>query len=171
MPRMNNQEMVAFLDEPGHLARLGTIDETNGWPHVVPIWYLHQEGKIYITPRERSAWLAHIQSDSRVCMDIDDSTRKVIIRGRVEEVYSCGQNEKWRDIWWQMALRGMPMEAAILYTTSTAAEPRALWALDISKAETLWTWRPSNPSLGEDQLKWWATRYFTRPEGSRTAAP
>jgi len=162
VPGMTEQEVIEFLEEPGHLVRLATVDPEDGWPHVVPIWYLYRDGRIYITPRERSAWRFHLLADNRVGMDIDDGRRKVIIKGRVEEVHPNGENAAWRDLWWLMALRGMPVEAAIAYSLDTADEPRSLWALDLSRAEEVRTWRPADPARGDDPGGWWAKRYFTR---------
>ncbi len=83
MPGLTNNELVAFLDEPGHLLRLGTIG-VDGLPRVVPIWFIHRDGAIWFTPRERSAWLADLRANSAVCATIDESThpmRKLIARG------------------------------------------------------------------------------------------
>ncbi len=39
MPSLTSTEMVAFLAEPGHLVRIGTI-RPDGSPLVVPTWRL-----------------------------------------------------------------------------------------------------------------------------------
>ena len=45
MPVMSAAEVAAFLDEPGHLLRLATVDD-DGMPRVVPIWFIHHDGEI-----------------------------------------------------------------------------------------------------------------------------
>ena len=54
MPKMTASEVDTFLGEPGHLLRLATTDDA-GAPLVVPIWFGYEDGRVYFTPRERSA--------------------------------------------------------------------------------------------------------------------
>jgi nitroimidazol reductase NimA-like FMN-containing flavoprotein (pyridoxamine 5'-phosphate oxidase superfamily) len=71
MPVMTVAEMAVFLDEPGHLLRLATVDE-GGMPRVVPIWFIHQDGEILFTPRGPAAYLANLRRDPRVGLSIDE---------------------------------------------------------------------------------------------------
>ena len=64
MPGLTDDELTAFLDEPGHLLRLGTVG-VDGIPRVVPIWFIHRDGAIWFTPRARSAWLADLRARTR----------------------------------------------------------------------------------------------------------
>jgi hypothetical protein len=50
MPRMTDDEIRMFLDEPAHLVRIATIDD-DGWPRVVPTWFIRQDDDIVFTPR------------------------------------------------------------------------------------------------------------------------
>ena len=43
MPGLSQSELESFLDEPGHLLRLGTVG-SDGLPRVVPIWFIHRNG-------------------------------------------------------------------------------------------------------------------------------
>ncbi|MEM8903232.1 MAG: pyridoxamine 5'-phosphate oxidase family protein, partial [Actinomycetota bacterium] len=71
MPRLDGDELADFLAQtPGVPARIGTVD-TDGAPSVVPVWFLHREGAILITPRARSAWWADLRRDPRICISID----------------------------------------------------------------------------------------------------
>ena len=84
MPRMTASEQAEFLDAPGILMRIGTV-RADGRPLVTPIWFLHEGGAIWFTPRENSEWLANLRRDPRVCLDIDEQAlpyRKVIVDGR-----------------------------------------------------------------------------------------
>ena len=50
MPQLTSAEIDAFLDEPGHLLRVGTVDD-DGFPRVVPIWFIRHDDEILFTPR------------------------------------------------------------------------------------------------------------------------
>ena len=62
MPRDDRLRGVGFLDEPGHLVRIATVDE-DGMPRVVPIWFIHRDGEILFTPRGPSVFLANLRRD------------------------------------------------------------------------------------------------------------
>ncbi|MBT5579462.1 MAG: PPOX class F420-dependent oxidoreductase, partial [Acidimicrobiaceae bacterium] len=73
MPGLTHEETATFLDERGHLLRLGT-NGVDGLPRVVPIWFVYDEGALWFTPRAKSAWLADLRADAAVCATIDEST-------------------------------------------------------------------------------------------------
>jgi nitroimidazol reductase NimA-like FMN-containing flavoprotein (pyridoxamine 5'-phosphate oxidase superfamily) len=162
MPGLTPDEADAFLREPGHLVRIGTVDDA-GVPLVVPIWFILRDGALLVTPRERSAWLAHLRRDPRVCMTIDESgppNRKVVARGTARFVFDLGHDDEWRGIYRDIALRYVPESWADAYLADTHDEPRALVALDLADAEVT-TWRmPSRP--GESPLAVWAPKYYHR---------
>src|SRR5262249_4157319 len=98
---MTASEVHTFLEEPGHLLRLATTDDA-GAPSVVPIWFIYEDGRVYFTPRERSAWRGHLERDSRVCLLIDEShapMRKVVVTGSADLVFALGHDDKWRDMY------------------------------------------------------------------------
>ena len=159
MPKLTADEVRAFLAEPEHLVRLATVDD-GGAPHVVPIWFVFEEERIWITPRERSTWWGHVQRDPRVAMVIDEEAapyRKVIVRGPIEIVHGLGEDDAWRDRYRRIACRYTPEEWADAYLTNTHDEPRALLALDCDPS-TVTTWRM--PVAGEDPKGIWAGRYY-----------
>ncbi len=49
MPGVTDAELATFLDEPGHLLRLGT-NGVDGIPRVVPIWFIHRDDSFCFTP-------------------------------------------------------------------------------------------------------------------------
>ncbi len=56
MPKLSEAETRRFLEEPGLLMDIATLD-SDGWPAVCPIWYLFEEGTIWFTPRSTpSGW-------------------------------------------------------------------------------------------------------------------
>jgi len=159
MPKLSADEVRAFLTEREHLVRLATVDD-DGAPHVVPIWFVFEEDRIWITPRERSTWWGHVQREPRVGMVIDEEAapyRKVIVRGPIEIVHGLGEDDEWRDRYRRIACRYTPEEWADAYLTNTHDEPRALLAFDLDPA-TVTTWRM--PMQGEDPKGIWAPRYY-----------
>ena len=162
MPGLTTAEVDAFLSEPGHLVRIGTVDP-DGSPLVVPAWFIVDDGVFMVTPRERSRWLANLMADPRVCLTVDESVgpyRKVVLRGSVSILFPLGQDDAWRDVYRRITLRYVPSEWGDAYLADTHDEPRALLGLPMSAA-TLTTWRmPTHP--GENPLAVWAPRYYHR---------
>lgn len=159
MPKLSADDVRAFLSEPGHLVRLATVDP-DGAPRVVPIWFIFEDDRIWMTPRERSAWWADVQHDQRVAIVIDEEAapyRKVIVRGTCEIVHGLGKDDQWRDRYRRIACRYTPEEWADAYLTNTHDEPRALLALDCDPS-VVTTWRMPVP--GEDPAGIWAAHYW-----------
>jgi nitroimidazol reductase NimA-like FMN-containing flavoprotein (pyridoxamine 5'-phosphate oxidase superfamily) len=160
MPVLTDPEIAQFLAEPGHLARIATVD-SEGIPLVVPVWFIFEEGKIFITPRERSEWWKHIQGHRYVCIVIDEEAqpwRKVMVRGSVEIVHGIGHDDEWRDQYRRIACRYVGEPEADAYLANTHDEPRALIAMSVENAKT---WRM--PVRGEDPRQVWAKRYYHTP--------
>lgn len=162
MPKMTASEVDTFLGEPGHLLRLATTDDA-GAPLVVPIWFSYEDGRVYFTPRERSAWREYLDRDSRVCLLIDESDapmRKVVVTARAELVHALGHDDEWRDMYRRIALRYVPEAWADAYLHDTIDEPRALYCVDLDRSDVT-TWRmPAQPD--ENPLAVWAPRYYHR---------
>lgn len=162
MPGLSDDELTAFLDEPGHLLRLGTLG-VDGLPRVVPIWFIYRDAAVWFTPRARSAWLDDLRADSAVCATIDEtggSMRKVVARGRSELVHDLGEDDEWRDLYREIAYRYTPEQFADAYLADTVDEPRALFRLDLTTCETS-TWRMPTRD-GENPLAVWSRQYYHR---------
>jgi PPOX class probable F420-dependent enzyme len=159
MPKLTDDEVRVFLDEPGHLVRLATVD-ADGHPRVVPLWFIHADGRVLFTPRSQSAFLANLRRDPRVGLSIDEDPhpyRKLTIQGTAELVHDLGEDDVWRDLYRQIACRYVAPEGAEAYVQGTIAEPRALFAVDLA-ASRVSTWRM--PVRGEDPTGIWAKRYY-----------
>jgi nitroimidazol reductase NimA-like FMN-containing flavoprotein (pyridoxamine 5'-phosphate oxidase superfamily) len=159
---MTEAEVAEFLGEPGHLLRLATTDDA-GAPLVVPIWFVFEDGRIYFTPRERSAWRTYLDRDPRVCLLIDESggaMRKVVVHGSADRVYGLGHDDEWRDLYRRIACRYVPEAFADAYLQDTVAEPRALYGVDVARSGVT-TWRMPVRE-GENPLAVWAPRYYHR---------
>lgn len=159
MPPLAHAEIRQLLDEPGHLLRVGTIDH-DGFPRVVPIWYIHRDGEIVFTPRARSVFLANLRRDPRVGLSIDEEPlpyRKVTVQGEARLVHDLGEDDLWRDLYREIARRYVPSDQADAYVQETIEEPRALLAVDLASSRVT-AWRM--PVEGEDPKGIWAPRYY-----------
>ncbi|HJN93843.1 MAG TPA: pyridoxamine 5'-phosphate oxidase family protein [Dehalococcoidia bacterium] len=166
MPPLNSTEQDAFLAAPGVLMRIATVD-AEGDPHVTPIWFIHEEGRIWFTPRKESLWLEHIRTHPRVALAIDEEAgpyRKVVVEGDAKVVHDLGEDVAWRDRYRRIALRYVPPEGAEVYIQNTIDQPRALLAVTLA-GSTVKTWRM--PEEGESAMGIWHRRYYV--EGSKYA--
>ena len=157
MPVLAASEIKSFLGEPGHLARIATVD-ADGVPLVVPVWFIAEDERVYITPRARSEWWQHLQERPYACVTIDEEAlpwRKVVLRGAVEVVHGLGQDDLWRDLYRRIACRYVNEEGADAYLHNTRDEPRALVSIALTQAKS---WRM--PVSGERSRQVWAERYY-----------
>lgn len=69
-----------FLGEK-HFGKLATIMK-DGSPHVTPIWYMLDEGKIIVNTTNKRVKYHNIERDARVCLLVDDGYPYVVIFGR-----------------------------------------------------------------------------------------
>jgi PPOX class probable F420-dependent enzyme len=166
MPALTPPETAEFLTTRGVLMRIATVDG-DGNPHVAPIWFIHEDGRIWFTPREQSAWLGHIRAHPRIAVTIDEEAapyRKLIVEGDAEIVHDLGNDDAWRDRYRRIAERYTTTEGADSYITNTVDQPRALISLNLDTC-TVKTWRM--PRQGEASTGIWHRRYYT--EGSKYA--
>lgn len=162
MPGLTDDELRAFLAEPGHLMRLGTVDR-DGRPRVVPIWFMHDEDALWFTPRAKSAWLDDLRGSPAVCCTIDEPSgemRKLVARGDAVLEHDLGDDAAWRDRYRAIACRYVPEPFADAYIQDTIDEPRALYSLPLATAETS-TWRMPVRD-GENPLAVWSRQYYHR---------
>jgi PPOX class probable F420-dependent enzyme len=160
MPVLSPSEVDAFLDEPGHLLRLATTDE-DGFPRLVPIWFIRRDDEILFTPRGPSVFLANIRRDPRVALSIDEDPlpyRKVTVQGTARIVHDLGADDEWRELYRMIAKRYVPAEGADAYVDNTIDQPRALIGVPLGGASRLTTSRM--PVGDEDGTGIWARRYY-----------
>ena len=162
MPVLTTSERDDFLAEPGIVMRIAVVRE-DGRPLVTPIWFLHEDGAIFFTPRERSEWFACLRRDPRVALCIDEQPlpyRKVIVEGTAELVHDIGEDDAWRNRYRRIAGRYVPEDAAEAYVQNTIDEPRGLYRVVLASADVR-TWRM--PVEGEAQEGIWHSRYYQDP--------
>ena len=170
MPRLTTDELDAFLDERGHLIRIGTSDD-DGFPRVLPLWFVRVERRLLFTPRATAVIWRNIQRDPRIGLTIDESAhpyRKVTVQGLCEVVHPPGADDEWRALYRTITGRYTADWFADEYVDGTDDQPRALCAVDLDAPTTrLSTWRM--PVTGEDRRGVWAKRYFL--PGTKWARP
>jgi AcrR family transcriptional regulator len=148
-----------LLAEPGHLMRIGTVDE-DGWPRVVPTWFVFRDGQIWFTLRQESVFLANLRREPRVALSIDEEPlpyRKITVQGTARLVHDVGEDDVWRDQYRAIARRYIPEEAVEAYVTDTIDQPRALLAVPLHDSRVS-TWRM--PIGDEKATGIWAKRYY-----------
>lgn len=159
MPKLQPEEIATFLDEPGRLVRIGTIDE-DGMPRVTPTWFLHSSGQLLFTPRQASVFLANVRRDPRISLLFDETAlpyRKVNVAGRAEIVHELGHDDQWREIYRQIAGRYIEAEAVERYIHATIDQTRALLGVTLADAKVT-SWRM--PVGDEPATGIWARRYY-----------
>src|ERR1700709_276028 len=137
MPKLTDHERDAFLSEPGHLVRIATVD-ADGFPRNVPLWFILHDGMIVFTPRLRTVLLDNVRRDPRIGLTIDEEAlpyRKVTVQGHVEVLHEPGEDDVWRDLYLDIALRYVPDEGARAYVSGTDDQPRALLGVDLSTSK------------------------------------
>jgi PPOX class probable F420-dependent enzyme len=160
MPQLTPAEIDAFFDEPGHLLRLATVDE-DGFPRLVPIWFIRQGDEILFTPRGHSVFLGNIRRDPRVALSIDEDPlpyRKVTIQGTARIVHDVGADDEWRELYREIAKRYVAPESADAYVDNTIDQPRALIGVPLAPPSRVTTWRM--PLAHEDPTGIWHRRYY-----------
>jgi PPOX class probable F420-dependent enzyme len=161
MPKLTKAEVDELLDERGHLLRVATVDD-DGFPRVVPIWFIPQGDDILFTPRGPSVFLANIRRDPRVGLSIDEEPlpyRKVTARGTARIIHEPGDDDEWRDLYCSIAKRYVDDDVADAYVNNTIDQPRALIAVSMKAPESVTTtWRM--PVGDEDATGIWHRRYF-----------
>jgi len=159
VPKLTDGEVQEFLDERGHILRIGTVD-ADGYPSVLPIWFIREGDDIVFTPRGPARFLADIRRDPRVGLSIDEDPlpyRKVTIRGTARIAHEPGEDDEWRDLYRRIAKRYVDDEAADAYVDSTLDQPRALVAVSMRESRVT-TWRM--PVEDEDGTGIWHRRYY-----------
>ena len=170
MPKLTAAERDSFLRESGFMMDIATVD-ASGAPLATPIWFVHEEGRIWFTPRQHSEWLQNIRHDPRVALCIDEQFmpyRKVIVRGKADVVFEVGNDDAWRDRYRRIAQRYLPLDDANGYVDGTDDQPRALCAVILADAEVR-SWRM--PVGDEPYQGIWAKRYWTDDAKIKQSAP
>lgn len=159
MPKMSVAEREELLTQRGQLCRIATVTP-EGAPHVTPIWFIYEDGTVFVTPRAESTWLTNLRREPRVAIAIDEEPspyRKITIEGTAEIRHDVGDDDAWRDLYRRIATKYTSPEGAEAYIQRTIDQPRALMAVTLSEA-VVRTWRM--PVGAEDGTGIWHRRYY-----------
>lgn len=120
---MSKEEMDRFLDRP-RIAILGTIN-SDGTPHMTPVWYFTDKDKIFVTTSEGRVKAANLRRDPRATLLVANaSTTKVIIAHGTAEVYEDHGAQRTRFL-------------AELYIDDPKERKKFLDSMDLSKRLTI----------------------------------
>jgi PPOX class probable F420-dependent enzyme len=84
---MSDAEAAAFLDE--QRVAICATNGPDGWPHLMPLWYLVREGELWSWTYAKSQKVRNLERDDRVTLEVENGhayheLRGVMIRGRCE---------------------------------------------------------------------------------------
>jgi len=86
---MTDGELASFLAS-AWTARVATL-APDGWPHVVPLWFVWQQGALIVNTTRGNRTVRNLEADPRAAVTIDDGERYdelrgAVLRGRLAEV-------------------------------------------------------------------------------------
>ncbi len=100
MKEMDENEIIDFLMEGTRTGKISTVRE-DGRPHVAPIWFVWNEGKIIFCTMDSSVKAKNIRRNPQVSICVDDESPPyafVIIQGTAK--FSDNQKDllKWNTV-------------------------------------------------------------------------
>ncbi len=100
MTEMNENKIIDFLMEGTRTGKISTVRE-DGRPHVAPIWFVWNEGKIIFCTMDSSVKAKNIRRNPQVSICVDDESPPyafVIIQGTAK--FSDNQKDllKWNTV-------------------------------------------------------------------------
>jgi PPOX class probable F420-dependent enzyme len=121
---MSQAQVEEFLQVP-RFAVAGT-NRVNGAPQLTPVWYLYENGHVYVSTSVNSAKYRNLSRDPRICICIaaqHPDARAVMIYGAVELI---PEDSAWSDdIRWRLTRRYCDSdEEAQAFTDSIPTEEK-----------------------------------------------
>ncbi len=118
---MNENEIIDFLMEGTRTGKLSTVQK-DGRPHVAPIWFVWNEGKIIFCTGESSVKGGNMRRNPQVSICVDDESPPyafVIVQGTAKLYDNHKDLLKWNTI---LGGRYMGKELAEVYGKRNAVE-------------------------------------------------
>ncbi len=76
---LSDAELAAFLDEQRTV--IVATNGSDGWPHLMPLWYVVRDGTIWSWTYGKSQKIRNIERDPHVTLQIEDGERYEELRG------------------------------------------------------------------------------------------
>ena len=140
---LSSAELDEFLASP-LLLKLACV-RPDGWPYVIPLWFVWDSHKLYVVGRERAIWIDYIRREPRVGVLIDEDARRhrrvqMTARAAVLEgpVVHAQGSLFWHSLDPLLVSRYMADEEGQAYRQLTADRPRYL--VEITPVQ-ITTWR------------------------------
>lgn len=110
---LSPEEREDFLTNYDWLIKIAGVKE-DGWPYVVPVWYLWEDGAFWAVGRKRSGWVQDLIRDPRCAICIEEreippagGNRKVLAQCSAEVVDGpcVAEGSEWVKVAEKMALK------------------------------------------------------------------
>ncbi len=143
-PPMTAEEMRAFLARP-LVAHLATV-RANGSPQVVPMWFLYEDGMMYMSTRTWAAKVRHLRHNPHVAVEIDvmeaPLRNKVVTLEGTAEVLTTGVKEMTTRIYQKYmgadAANGPTAQQSInTPRVLLKITPKKVWSMDTTRQHGL----------------------------------
>jgi general stress protein 26 len=155
VPRLTKKQLDELLQRP-LLAKMATIRE-DGWPHVAPMWFAHEDNNILVIGRKHSSWVQNILRNPKVSLVIDDPISpqpKIHITGTAKVLEGPVVEGRWIEIARVMANK-YEKDVGPAYLGGTIDQPRYLISVPMTEVKT-WI-RTGKGDRGE-----WHPRYYDK---------
>ncbi|MEU0520609.1 pyridoxamine 5'-phosphate oxidase family protein [Streptosporangium sp. NPDC006007] len=93
---LSPDELSEFLARP-LIARVASV-RADQFPHITPMWFEWDAGRVWVISRSRSAIAEHVRENPRVCVSIASDElpyTRVTIRGHAEIMNPDGADDEW----------------------------------------------------------------------------
>jgi PPOX class probable F420-dependent enzyme len=77
--QMTEAELAAFLDEQRKV--IVATNGRDGWPHLMPLWYVVRDGELWAWTYARSQKVRNIERDPRVTLEVEAGSEYQELRG------------------------------------------------------------------------------------------
>jgi PPOX class probable F420-dependent enzyme len=77
--QMTPQEVSAFLEDQRVV--ICATNGRDGWPHLMPLWYLMREGEIWAWTYAKSQKVRNLERDARATLQIEDGVEYQELKG------------------------------------------------------------------------------------------
>ncbi len=86
-----NEEQITEILKNAPVGNLGTINE-DGYPYVVPVHFIHHDGKIYIHGLPKGQKISNISANEKVCFEV------YFMKGLILDEAPCDVNTEYESV-------------------------------------------------------------------------